>query len=82
MVVSEGAILSVAQAGRALGFRGADAWLRREGLVSSLATPDGRTVERVVWRTVLRRLEATSTAAEEAAAAPTPARRRLRIAPR
>lgn len=82
IVVSEGAILSPTQAASLLGFRDATAWLRREGLVSSLLTPDGRTIERVVWRSVLRRLEAASTEAEREVVAPKPVLQRLRVAER
>ena len=49
--------MTVTRAARLLGFRGADAWLREAGLVRTITAPDGRTVERVVWRQVLATLE-------------------------
>lgn len=57
LTLGEGAVLGVTRAARLLGFRGADAWLRQRKLVRTIVTPDGRTVERVVWRQVLAALE-------------------------
>ncbi len=54
-----GALLSVSKAAEALGWRRADIWLRREGLVRCV---DGR--ERVVWRQVLDRIGAGQAAME------------------
>lgn len=56
LTVSEGALLSPSVAAELLGFRGARAWLEREGLVCRLGV-GGREVRRVVWRQVLARLE-------------------------
>lgn len=55
--ISEGAVVTVTTAARVLGFRGADSWLRDHGLVKTLKAPDGRHIERVIWRAVLRALE-------------------------
>lgn len=82
--LGEGAVLSLIEAASALGIRETDAirWLRAEGLVASLRLPpdeehpEGRKVERVVWRRVLARLEA----GEEPAPVPRAARGGLRRA--
>lgn len=66
LTVAEGAVVTVTRAARLLGFRGADAWLRQRGLVRTIAAPDGRTVERVVWRQVLQALEGEQERREEA----------------
>lgn len=59
VLVSEGAVLTVTRAAELLGFGGAEEWLRDEGLVSSFGF-GRRRIDRVVWRSVLERLEACS----------------------
>lgn len=80
-LLGDGAVLTLSEAVAELGLRESDgaAWLRAEGLVSTITLPSGATRERVVWRRVLERL---SSFPDQSALSPARSRPTGRSAPR